>query len=62
VQARTAGVVGGGLAELRALLHSTQPLRQYEPSGDQAAWSRAAALVENVEGGRAGGQEEEPCA
>ncbi|MGO4419793.1 rhamnulokinase family protein, partial [Streptomyces sp. MCAF7] len=77
VQARTAGVVGGGLAELRALLHSTQPLRQYEPSGDQAAWSRAAALVEhvenidnvdtianiaNVEGGRAEGQEEEPCA
>lgn len=59
VQARTAGVVSGGLPELRALLHSTQPLRQYEPSGDRAAWSRAAALVE---GGRAEGQEEEPCA
>lgn len=59
VQARTAGVVTGGLPELRALLHRTQPLRQYEPSGDQAAWSRAAALVE---GGRAEGQEEEPCA
>ncbi|WP_346178729.1 rhamnulokinase family protein [Streptomyces cuspidosporus] len=59
VQARTAGVLTGGLTDLRELLHSTQPLRQYEPSGDQAAWSRAAALVE---GGRAEGQEEEPCA
>ncbi|NEW70398.1 rhamnulokinase [Streptomyces rapamycinicus] len=45
VQARTAGVITGGLPELRALLHSTQPLRQYEPTGDHSAWDRAAARL-----------------
>lgn len=51
VRARTAGAVTGDLPELRALLHSTQPLRQYEPTGDHSAWDRAAARLE-----------EEPCA
>ncbi|MCG0287008.1 rhamnulokinase family protein [Streptomyces sp. PSAA01] len=45
VQARAAGVITGGLSELRALLHSTQPLRQYEPTGDHSAWDRAAARL-----------------
>jgi rhamnulokinase len=31
VQARAAGVVDGGLGELRALLRATQPLRRYDP-------------------------------
>ncbi|MEU8827826.1 rhamnulokinase family protein [Streptomyces sp. NPDC048636] len=51
VQARSAGAVSGGLSELRELLHSTQQLRQYEPTGDHSAWDRAAARLE-----------EEPCA
>ncbi len=41
VQARSAGVVGGGLRELRTLCRSTQTLRRYEPSGDESAWSAA---------------------
>jgi rhamnulokinase len=39
VQARAAGVVEGGLTELRSLLHRTQPLRQYEPRGSAADWA-----------------------
>ena len=42
VQARTAGVIGGGLDGMRALVARTQPLRRYEPSGDGATWRRAA--------------------
>ncbi|CDR04944.1 rhamnulokinase [Streptomyces iranensis] len=72
VQARTAGAITGGLPELRALLHSTQPLRQYEPTGDHSAWDRAAARFGDAQVTRAGtgqaraatgqGDEEEPCA
>ena len=38
VQARTAGVVDGGLEAMRALLRETQEVVRYEPSGDPAAW------------------------
>ncbi|MGW7691620.1 rhamnulokinase [Streptomyces asiaticus] len=65
VQARTAGAITGGLPELRALLHSTQPLRQYEPTGDHSAWDRAAARLRDAQVTRAAtgqGDEEEPCA
>jgi rhamnulokinase len=33
VQARTHGLVSGGLADLRALVRATQPLRRFEPAG-----------------------------
>ncbi|MFB7897554.1 rhamnulokinase family protein [Streptomyces xiamenensis] len=49
VQARAAGVLGGGLAELRGLLRATAPLRHHEPMGDAGAWDRAAA---RISGGR----------
>ncbi|MFD8280063.1 rhamnulokinase family protein [Streptomyces solisilvae] len=65
VQARTAGAITGGLTDLRALLHSTLPLRQYEPTGDHSAWDRAAARLGDaqVTGAATGqGDEEEPCA
>ncbi|AQW48763.1 rhamnulokinase family protein [Streptomyces violaceusniger] len=65
VQARAAGAITGGLPELRALLHSTQPLRQYEPTGDHSAWDRAAARLADAQVTRATtglGDEEEPCA
>ncbi|MFD7091892.1 rhamnulokinase family protein [Streptomyces sp. NPDC056652] len=45
VQARAAGVVRGGLTELRALLRATLEPRRYEPTGDRAGWDRAAALL-----------------
>ncbi|WP_276324149.1 rhamnulokinase family protein [Streptomyces sp. RFCAC02] len=45
VQARAAGEAHGGLADLRALLRAGLPLRQHEPSGDRAAWDRAAARI-----------------
>ncbi|WP_446465931.1 rhamnulokinase [Streptomyces sp. BRA346] len=65
IQARTAGTISGGLPELRALLHSTQPLRQYEPTGDHSAWDRAASRLEDtrVTGTEAAAQdhEEERC-
>ncbi|MEU2684230.1 rhamnulokinase family protein [Streptomyces hygroscopicus] len=68
VQARAAGAVSGGLADLRALLHSTQPLRQYEPTGDRSAWDRAAARLAEAqatgqvtEAASGQGHEEEPC-
>ena len=42
VQARAAGVLSGGLAELRALLRVTQEVRRYRPSpGGAAAWAAA---------------------
>jgi rhamnulokinase len=47
VQARAAGVVGPDLADLRALVRSTQPLRRYEPAGDPAAWQAAADRLAN---------------
>ncbi|MET7331284.1 rhamnulokinase family protein [Nonomuraea sp. NPDC005650] len=44
VQARAAGLVSD-LAEMRALVAASQPLRRYEPSGDPQAWERAAARI-----------------
>jgi rhamnulokinase len=41
VQARAAGVVGGDLADLRALLRATQETRTYTPSGGQDVWDAA---------------------
>ncbi|GAA2670229.1 rhamnulokinase family protein [Streptomyces aculeolatus] len=41
VQARAAGVIDGTLSDLRSLLHRTQPLREYEPSGDGSVWEEA---------------------
>jgi sugar (pentulose or hexulose) kinase len=41
VQARAAGVVTGGLADLRALLRATQETRTYLPSGGPDAWDAA---------------------
>jgi len=45
VQARAAGVVGGDLAALRALLRETQQIVRYEPGGDPAAWRSAEQRV-----------------
>jgi rhamnulokinase len=46
VQARSAGVLSGGLGELRALLRGTQDIRTYTPTpGAEAAW---AAVEERV--------------
>lgn len=45
VQARAAGVLGGRLADLRALLRTTQPLRYYDPAGDRTAWDEAADRI-----------------
>jgi rhamnulokinase len=61
VQARTAGTVSGGLSDLRALLHSTQPLRQYEPTGDHSAWDRAASRLKGTQVTETEAAEEEPC-
>ncbi|MFV2120813.1 rhamnulokinase, partial [Streptomyces sp. Act-28] len=58
VQARAAGAVEGGRAELRKLLRATQPLRYYDPSGDRAAWDRAADRIH----GRTGRKEDGTCA
>ena len=42
VQARAAGALDGGLAQLRALLSHTQEIRRYEPTpGVEAAWRAA---------------------
>jgi rhamnulokinase len=41
VQARTAGVVEGDLAAMRALLRETQPVVRYEPAGDEGRWRAA---------------------
>ncbi|GAA0213878.1 rhamnulokinase family protein [Actinomadura nitritigenes] len=37
--------LAGSLAESRALVAATQPLRRYEPSGDDARWAEAAARL-----------------
>ncbi|MFI1581923.1 rhamnulokinase family protein [Embleya sp. NPDC020630] len=42
VQARAAGTVPGSLADLRALVRTTQPLRRHEPRPDAGDWARAA--------------------
>jgi rhamnulokinase len=42
VQARAAGALGGGLPELRALVRSTQEVREYLPApGSEAGWDAA---------------------
>ena len=41
VQARAAGAVHGELADLRALLGRTVPLRRFAPADGRAAWDRA---------------------
>jgi rhamnulokinase len=46
VQARSAGVLGGGLPELRALLRTTQDVRLHLPTpGAAAAWAAAEGRV-----------------
>ena len=45
VQARAAGVLGGDVAALRAVLRDTQQIMRYEPDGDDAAWRAAAKRV-----------------
>ncbi|MEU4238667.1 rhamnulokinase family protein [Actinoplanes sp. NPDC026619] len=45
VQARAAGVIGGELAALRAVLRETQQIVRYEPGGDPAAWRAAAQRI-----------------
>ncbi|WP_369130381.1 rhamnulokinase [Modestobacter roseus] len=45
VQARAAGVLAGGLPELRALLRETQATRTYRPTGDPAGWDAAERRV-----------------
>jgi rhamnulokinase len=42
VQARAYGTVGGGLADLRAVVRGSSHLTAYRPRGDAAAWDRAA--------------------
>ncbi len=45
VQARALGSVGGGLADMRALVRETQPVQRYEPQGNTTAWADAAARL-----------------
>jgi rhamnulokinase len=45
VQARAAGGLAGGLDAMRTLIARTQPLRRFEPRGDDAPWQRAADRV-----------------
>jgi rhamnulokinase len=46
VQARTAGVLDGGLAELRALLRSTQDVQLYLPTpGAEGVWAAAESRI-----------------
>ena len=46
VQARALGAVSGGLAELRALVRSTQDVVRYEPrAGSEVAWAAAEARL-----------------
>jgi rhamnulokinase len=45
VQARSIGVLDGGLAELRGLLTATQRLERFEPVLDDAEWSAAERRV-----------------
>jgi rhamnulokinase len=44
VQAHTNGDVRD-LVEMRALVAATQPMRRYEPRGDQRAWAEGAARL-----------------
>ncbi|MFV2114250.1 rhamnulokinase family protein [Micromonospora sp. LOL_025] len=46
VQARAAGTVRGGLADLRTLVRDTQHLVRYEPRGDEDAWRAAEERLE----------------
>ena len=48
VQARAAGIISGGLPELRALLRRTQVLQRYEPQATGDVW---AAAEERIFGG-----------
>lgn len=41
VQARAAGVLGGGLPALRSLLRAHCQVQAYEPSGSESAWAAA---------------------
>jgi rhamnulokinase len=41
VQARALGVDLPDLAAMRALVSATQPVRRYEPAGDEESWARA---------------------
>jgi rhamnulokinase len=45
VQARAAGAVGGDLAALRSLVRATQPVKRFEPRGDDGAWAAAEARI-----------------
>jgi len=45
VQARALGSAGPGIAELRALVRATQPIRRYHPHGSSRAWAGAAARL-----------------
>lgn len=47
VQARARGLVGD-LADMRQLVARTQELRHYTPQGNQRAWDRAAARLEQA--------------
>ena len=52
VQARRAGLVGPGLAEMRRLLRDTQEIRRYEPHGDDGRWDAAAERLHLTSTGR----------
>ncbi|MFF1846210.1 rhamnulokinase family protein [Streptomyces sp. NPDC058232] len=63
VQARTAGAVAGGLADLRQLLRETQDLRRHAPMGDRRAWDRAEARIadgRDAHRQRTGDKDEQP--
>jgi rhamnulokinase len=45
VQARAAGLVDGGLAELRSIVRRSVVVRTYQPRGDPSGWVSAAARV-----------------
>jgi rhamnulokinase len=56
VQARALGAAGPDLPALRALLRATQPVRRYQPAGDQSRWAAAAARLAGGSGrGLSGG-------
>jgi rhamnulokinase len=48
VQARALGTTAGDLPGLRALLRRTQLIRRYEPSGQAADWTAAAARLNRL--------------
>jgi rhamnulokinase len=45
VQARTLGVIGGSLPELRSLIRRSVDLVTYTPAGQETAWARADEMV-----------------